>query len=205
MERDENDNLANTNPARKPYIAMVDPALCGEEGDKLFWAVNAFGPSTGAGDYITNFIFNMGSMTIHGEMVNTMGNCAPDCELVKSQLSYTGDGGTLRGGITFDYTNPLLSKVKFLEEGISDVYVSGTVSDIPRDSVKGLKSLKRNSILKNHKSAPGWKSMRALRPRDGYHNSMPKAATSHRDKKKVSVPLARCSTLAYAISFKMCF
>ena len=160
-ERDENDNLANTNPGRQPYIAMVDPSLCGEEGDKFFWSVYASGPSSGAGEYKTQFIFNLDQMTINGEMTNTMGNCDPDCDLLSSRLSYSGMGGAMRGGIVFDYTDPDLSKVQFVEEVSEDFMDDDPYYGGEPYVMKGLQSL-RLKHDRTHKSARGWNSMKVL-------------------------------------------
>merc|ERR1711991_612934 len=46
--------------------------------------------------------------------------------------------------------------------------------------MKGLQSL-RLKHDRTHKSARGWKSMKALKPRNGRHQNMPRTAISHRD------------------------
>ena len=36
-------DYVNPNPDKKPYTAMVDPAMCGEEGDNFTWSISATG------------------------------------------------------------------------------------------------------------------------------------------------------------------
>ena len=111
-----NTEEGNPNPDKLPYVALVDTSICEDENYQTTmqeWIVQATGPAGGDGFYVTQIFFDLfPGMPLYGQISRNISAG----EVVTSKLVYVAGGGYLRGGIMTDRTDPLSTKIKFLEQ-----------------------------------------------------------------------------------------